>query len=208
MNNKTSMFDWTILEGMRGFSYFGWGVSSVFSFIGVVAVAHLPWYMYLIAGVFAIGVNVVEAGMGRVSFDELAHPKDINGIVTVAFGFFCYLYDMWTNVAGFCFMFTGTANIALAWNADKSLLVWPIIFGILFAIGPEPLYRFYLTHTFPKPSKKWQPQIKPNQPKQQQNWKPMSPPPTPPTYVPPGQTLKEYLKKKYPDQFKDENAQW
>lgn len=208
MNNKTSTFDWTILQGMKFFSYFGWGVSSIYSFIGVVAVAHLPWYMYAIAGVFAIGVNVVEAGMGRVTLAELAQ-KDVNGIVTVAFGFFCYLYDIWTNIAGFCFMFTGTANVALAWNAEKTLLTWPIIFGVLFAIGPEPLYRFYLTHTFPKPSRGYQ--VKPNQPKQQQNWKPMTPnysrpAPTPPTHVPPGQTLKEYLKEKYPDQFKDNNA--
>ncbi len=151
--NKTSKFDWVILEGMKYFSYFGWGVSSIFSFIGVVAVANLPIYMYIIAAAFAVGVNIVEAGMGRVSFDELAHPKDINGIVTVIFGFFCYVYDIWTNIAGFCFMFTGTANVVMAWNVDKTLLVWPLIFGVLFAIGPEPLFRFYLTHTFPKPMK-------------------------------------------------------
>lgn len=151
MNNKTSLFDWWILESMKYFAYFGWVVSSIFSFIGVMEVAHLPWFMYIIAAVFAVGVNVVEAGMGRVSFDELRHPKDINALVTILFGVACYGYDVWTNIAGFCFMFTGTAMIAVAWGVDKTLLVWPFIFGILFAFGPEPMYRFYLTHTFPKP---------------------------------------------------------
>lgn len=204
MNTNTKMFDWTILQGMRFFSYFGWGVSSIYSFIGVVAVANLPWYMYIIAAVFAVGVNVVEAGMGRVTLGELAQ-KDVNGIVTVAFGFFCYVYDIWTNIAGFCFMFTGTANVALAWNADKTLLTWPIIFGILFAIGPEPLYRFYLTHTFPKPAKVIQYQKKwsqtPSQPPK--NWRPPDNPPgytkSPKPYNPQsGKSFQEYWNETHP----------
>lgn len=151
MNNTNKLFDWYILEANKYFAYFGWVTGSIFSFIGVMEVPHLPWFMYIIALVFAIGVNVVEAGMGRLSFNELRHPKDMNGIVTLCFGLVCYAYDIFTNIAGFCFMFTGTVNMVMAWHVDKTLLVWPVLLGVLFAIGPEPLYRFYLTHTFAKP---------------------------------------------------------
>ncbi len=194
MNTKTSLFDWYILEANKYFAYFGWGTSSIFSFIGVMEVAHLPWFMYIIAAVFAVGVNVVEAGMGRLSFQELRHPKDLNGIVTLCFGLVCYAYDIWTNVAGFCFMFTGTASVALAWNVDKSLLVWPVLLGVLFAIGPEPLYRFYLTHAFQKPKSHKQ------LTQSQSPW-------NPPIYEQKTtdkskDNVRAYLQKKYPNQFK------
>lgn len=195
MNSKTTLFDWYILEANKYFAYFGWGTSSIFSFIGAIEVAHLPWYMYIIAAVFAVGVNVVEAGMGRVSFDELWPPKDINAIITAVFGFICYVYDIFTNVSGFCFMFTGTANIALAWGVDKTTLVWPILLGIMFAIGPEPLYRFYLTHIFAKPV------TYKLQPKAQNSYSHPTVNNPPANLSGPSKELIERLQKKYPDQF-------
>ena len=67
------------------------------------------------------------------------------------FGLVAYGYDIWTNFLGFSLLFAGTANVMLVGRTDWTLLIWPGLFGFLFAVGPEQLYIRYLKNTFSKP---------------------------------------------------------
>jgi hypothetical protein len=163
MNNgqrKLQVFEWYGYQLMAGFAYFGWGVSSVFSYIGVISVTNLPWWMKAIAAVFSVGVNVVEFMFNRMSIEDVFHPESVDDVILTIFGLTCYAYDYWTNMLGFLILFAQTTNVILVWHTDKTLLIWPSLFALGFAFGPEPLFKRFLrdcpakpkSYVAPKPS--------------------------------------------------------
>lgn len=148
MDNKLDYkkFIWMGWQGVGGFAWFMWGVSSFLSYWGFTHLnTAIPVWMKVVAIGFSIGMNFVEFMLSNMSIDELLDIKNVGDIVLRLFGVVCYLYDIWTNILGFMLVIIGIEmSLVDAWKSDSVMATFCILFGIAFAIGPEPLYKKYL----------------------------------------------------------------
>lgn len=153
MKNEKSVFFWLGWQGVGAFCWFMWIAGSFLSYWGFVHVSpHSVWWVRVIAGGLAIGINFVEFMLNRMSLDELIEVNTFGDAVLRFFGLVCYAYDIYTNVLGFLSVVGFTAaSILTAVNQDATMAVFAIFFGILVAVGPEPLYIRFLLNTFPFP---------------------------------------------------------
>ena len=125
------------------FAWFMWVVGSFLSYWGFTHLSAVPLWVKVVAGGFAIGINIVEFVLNRMTMEELMSMDTVGDAVLRLFGVVCYIYDCWSNILGFMLVF-GYATFMVGWNSDITMTIFAVIFGIAFAIGPEPLYIRYL----------------------------------------------------------------
>lgn len=156
MKSEKNVFFWVGWQGVGIFSWFMWIAGSWLSYWGFVHAAGNPvWWVRLIAAGLSIGINFVEFMLNRMTLDELIDVHTFGDVVLRAFGLVCYSYDIYTNVLGFLGVvgFT-TVSIIGAVQQDATMAIFAIMFGVLTAVGPEPLYIRYLQNIFPYPGRK------------------------------------------------------
>lgn len=102
-----------------------WAVSMNFSYDGFdISVPGMSW----VGVVLAIGVTVVEL---------IWNKQGMNGNLTlVAAGLLCYVYGMYTNVAGILYAQGLTMDTVLATPEN---ILFPLILGMFLEVVPEPL---------------------------------------------------------------------
>lgn len=130
-------------KAASAFAWFMWVVGSFLSYWGFTHLSAVPLWVKVVAGGFAIGINIVEFVLNRMTLEEFMDMKTIGDAVLRLFGVVCYIYDCWSNILGFMLVF-GYTSFMVGWNSDVVMTVFAIIFGVAFAIGPEPLYIKYL----------------------------------------------------------------
>lgn len=154
MNNQKTKFQWWMWQGVGGFSWFMWVASSFLSYWGFThSGSTVVWWMQIIAIGFAIGINFVEFMLDNMNMDDLLSIHNVGDVVLRVFGVVCYLYDIWTNILGFLVIIVGLTsnNLIQAFQINTVMSIFAVLFGIGFAIGPEPLYIKFLKEKFPYP---------------------------------------------------------
>lgn len=173
-------------------SRFVWVVSGIFSLMGFIGLlttrtaeqAAMPKWMFYGFVVIGIGlsvvVNVLELALNSEKLDKIFNSgMEVMDIILWVGGFVAYLYDIYTNVLGLSLLMLGTINLGVIPVESKVIV---IVWGILLAILPEPMYiksikMVYMATPEDKRFVKQQVQT-------------------------PNSNVQEYLAKKYPDQFK------
>ncbi len=210
---KKNKFNWTMLQGVGASCYFMWAGSSFFSYWGFTRLApNAPWWVKAIAGGFAVAINFIEFMGDNFSWQEFWHPKYMRDYILRAFWFVCYAYDIYTNMLGWLGVVgLNVDSMWAAWQVNQTMTTFAALFGIGFAIGPEPVYIWYLEQNFKYPgispfttlfnkaigsrSNYYSKPVIPNPPSQYSGNT---------TGRKPGQSLADHLREKYPDHFKNQ----
>ncbi len=151
---KRNMFNWTMLQGVGASCWFMWIGSSFFSYWGFTRLApNAPWWVKAIAGGFAVAINFIEYMGDNFSWVEFWHPKYMRDYILRAFWAVCYVYDIYTNMLGWIGVvgMTDAHSMIAAWKENETMTTFAGLFGIGFAIGPEPVYIWFLEQNFPYP---------------------------------------------------------
>lgn len=192
MSNELARWNNFKKLGLNVSSKFVWLVSIVFSLLGFVgflndrtsAQASLPewlFYGFVIIGIgLSIVVNMLELALNSEQLSKITtNNLEVNDVILWVGGIVAYLYDIYTNVIGLSLLMQGTINLGIVPTEGKIIV---IVWGVLLAILPEPMYikslRMKYTPAYNKP------------------------PTSSKAPAPPSSSVSDYLAKKYPDQFK------
>lgn len=193
MSNELARWNNFKKLGLNVSSKFVWLVSIVFSLLGFVGFlndrtveqATLPewlFYAFVVIGIgLSIVVNMLELALNSEQISKVMNRNmEVNDVVLWIGGIVAYLYDIYTNVIGLSLLMQGTINLGIVPTEGKIIV---IVWGVLLAILPEPMYIKSLRMKYTPAYSKSQPQ----------STSKVSAPPS---------SVSDYLAKKYPDQFK------
>jgi hypothetical protein len=134
---KMDEYSWNrlkrILSLVTGFGL--WAVSMVFSYLGFsISNNNIAW----VGAVLAFAVTVLELIFNTNTVSGLLNENDETRFgewLLVFGGFVAYIYDAWTNILGFYAM----QNRAMPDSINVGFVV-PLLFGLLVATLPEPMF--------------------------------------------------------------------
>lgn len=191
MSNELARWNNFKKVGLNLSSKFVWVVSGIFSLMGFIGLlttrtveqAAMPKWMFWMFVIIGLGlsvvVNMLELALNSENIGKVFNNQmEVMDIVLWAGGFVAYAYDIYTNVLGLSMLMLGTINLG-ATPTESQVIV--VVWGILLAILPEPMYVKSLKMQYAAAYKSTKQTV---------------------SQSVPSNSVQDYLSKKYPEKYK------